>query len=173
MNSVISVKPVTKSSGYIFFKNRKIKASLGKEGVTDSSEKLEGDNKTPSGEFYIRYIFYRSDRLSAPVTKLKCYPLKETDGWCDDPNDVNYNKYINFPFAARAEKLCRDDNVYDIIAVLSHNESPVIKNRGSAVFFHIATDDYKPTEGCVAVSKQDMLFILENCQKEVILKVEK
>ena len=34
--------------------------------------------------------------------------------------------------------------------------------RGSAIFLHIATKNYKSTEGCLAVSKKDMIKVI-NC----------
>ena len=39
---------------------------------------------------------------------------------------------------------------------------PVRKHKGSAIFLHIATKNYKSTEGCLAVSKKDMIKVI-NC----------
>ena len=39
---------------------------------------------------------------------------------------------------------------------------PVVKNKGSAIFLHIAKNNYKKTEGCIAIKKIDLLKILED-----------
>lgn len=67
------------------------------------------------------------------------------------------------PFSASHEILWREDHLYDVIVVLGINDDPPIPGKGSAIFFHIAHEDYRPTEGCVAVSKNDMLRILMKC----------
>ena len=54
----------------------------------------------------------------------------------------------------------RDDHAYDLIVELGHNDDPVVPGLGSAIFFHLAQPDYRPTEGCVAVSQVDMLKVL-------------
>ena len=82
-------------------------------------------------------------------------------GWCDDPRSNNYNKLIKYPFKYSSEKLYRRDNIYDIIVVLNYNINPIIKNRGSAIFIHIAKKNYKKTEGCVAIKKRDMKKLLK------------
>jgi L,D-peptidoglycan transpeptidase YkuD (ErfK/YbiS/YcfS/YnhG family) len=89
----------------------------------------------------------------------------------------SYNKEINFPSKYRAEKLYRRTYVYDLVIHIKHNCSPAKKNKGSAIFLHIAKKEYQKTEGCVAISKKDFLkimdsIILENIDKfkpEIIL----
>ena len=54
------------------------------------------------------------------------------------------------------------DNKYDLIVVLDYNLKPVRKNKGSAIFLHIAKRKYSPTLGCVAVSKKNLKLILNN-----------
>src|SRR3546814_11481608 len=59
-----------------------------------------------------------------------------------------------------AESLQRDDEAYDIIIVLGHNDDPPVPGAGSAIFFHIWVDG-RPTEGCVAIAPKEMRRILE------------
>ena len=92
-------------------------------------------------------------------------------GWCDDPNSNHYNKIINYPFKYSAEKLWRKDNIYDVIIVIDYNLSPVIKNKGSAIFLHIANRKYKPTNGCIAVSKDNIKLIAFKINKKTKLKI--
>ena len=81
-------------------------------------------------------------------------------GWCDDSNSSKYNQKITFPFKGSAEKLYRRDNIYDLFVNIKYNTKPVIKNKGSAIFLHVANYKYKPTKGCVAILKKDFLKIL-------------
>ena len=82
-------------------------------------------------------------------------------GWCNDPKSKGYNKLINLPFNYSYEDLFRKENIYDIVLVLNYNMNPIKKNRGSAIFIHIAKKDYKKTQGCVAVEKLALLKILK------------
>ncbi len=92
-------------------------------------------------------------------------------GWCDDPISKDYNKLIRFPFKYSAEKLYRRDNIYDIILVLNYNFNPIIKNKGSAIFIHVAKRNYKLTKGCVAVRKKDLKKIVKQINKKTIIKI--
>ncbi len=135
-----------------------MRCAIGKAGLTH--DKREGDNQTPTGTFALRQILYRVDRVSLPETKLLALPLSPYDGWCDDATSEDYNRHIKLPHPARHEKLWRDDHVYDIIIPLGYNDDPVEAGRGSAIFFHLAHEDYRGTEGCVAISREDMLALL-------------
>ncbi len=140
---------------------------LGRNGVTD--EKWEGDGYTPSGAYSLREIFYRRDRVTNLRTKLPTREITKLDGWCDDPEHELYNRLVRLPINASHEKLWRTDNCYDIIVVLDHNSDPVVPYRGSAIFMHVATAEYRTTEGCVALDRQALETILSGCgQKEVI-----
>ena len=92
-------------------------------------------------------------------------------GWCDDPKAKKYNKLIEFPFKFQAEKLYLKENIYDVIVVLNYNMKPIIPNKGSAIFLHLAKKNYRPTEGCIAISKKDMILLLSNIKKETYLYI--
>ena len=81
-------------------------------------------------------------------------------GWGDDSNSIKYNQEISFPFKFNAEKLYRKDNIYDIFINIKYNQNPIKKNKGSAIFLHVATKKYKPTKGCIAISKKNFFKIL-------------
>ena len=59
-------------------------------------------------------------------------------GWCDDSSSIYYNKIIYNPSKYKSEKLWRKENVYDIIIIIDYNLNPIVKNKGSAIFLHIA-----------------------------------
>ena len=98
-------------------------------------------------------------------SKIKKNVILKNMGWCDDPKSTKYNQLINFPFKYSAEKLYRKDNIYDIILVIEYNMKPIKKNKGSAIFLHITKQNFKRTEGCVAIKKKDL--------KKIILKLNK
>ena len=62
---------------------------------------------------------------------------------------------------ASAERMWRDDHLYDVVVVMDHNERPRVQGRGSAVFMHVARDGYKPTAGCIAFKRSHLLRILK------------
>jgi L,D-peptidoglycan transpeptidase YkuD (ErfK/YbiS/YcfS/YnhG family) len=153
----------------LYFNEHKIKCSIGKKGIT--SKKIEGDQKTPRGTFRFNSIFYRKDRISKINSTLKKYIIKKDMGWCDDIESASYNKRIRFPFNFSAEKLWLKKNIYDVIIVINYNQKPIVKNKGSAIFLHIASKKYKYTKGCLAITKKDMLFLVKiiNSKTKIII----
>ena len=92
--------------------------------------------------------------------------------WCNDPKSKNYNKLIKLPSRFSFEKLYKKENIYDIIIVLNYNMKPIVKNKGSAIFIHVARVKYKKTEGCVALKKKHLLDIIKNLKKNTSVKIE-
>jgi L,D-peptidoglycan transpeptidase YkuD (ErfK/YbiS/YcfS/YnhG family) len=92
-------------------------------------------------------------------------------GWCDDPNSNHYNKLVKLPYEYNYEKLYKKENIYDIILVLDYNMNPVVKNKGSAIFIHIAKKNYKKTEGCIAIKKKSLLKIIKDIKKNTKVKI--
>lgn len=154
---------------FITFNNYKAKCAVGKRGI--KLKKREGDLITPKGTFDITEIFYRKDRIKHLNTKLKKNIIKKNMGWCDDPRSKNYNKLILFPFNFSAEKFFKKENIYDIILVLNYNSKPIFKNKGSAIFIHIAKKDFRPTKGCIALRKQDLKKLLKIINKNTKVKI--
>lgn len=146
------------------------RCAIGRGGVR--RDKREGDGATPAGAWRLRRVLYRPDRLSAPETALPVAALAPDDGWCDDPGDPHYNQPVKLPFAARHERLWRDDEIYDVIVVLGHNDDPVQPGAGSAVFLHLAREGYGPTEGCVALARPDLLTYLRMAGTSSLLRIE-
>src|SRR3546814_4717158 len=75
--------------------------------------------------------------------------------WCDQPDHASYNRLVRAPFCRSHEEMMRKDGLYDICLVLDWNITSRRRHRGSAIFFHIAREGYRPTEGCVAISLAD------------------
>jgi L,D-peptidoglycan transpeptidase YkuD (ErfK/YbiS/YcfS/YnhG family) len=139
---------------------RRVRCALGLAGVTAAAAKREGDGKSPAGAWPLRRVLWRPDRRSAPETGLPARALTPEDGWCDDPGDPAYNQQVTLPYPASAERLWRDDAVYDLIVILGHNDDPVVPGAGSAIFLHLARPDYAATQGCVALAAGDLEALL-------------
>ena len=131
------------------------RAAIGPGGIAIKGG--EGDGITPRGRFAVREIFYRADRIAKPATALPLRAIQKTDGWCDAPDDPNYNRRVLLPYPASAEQMWREDHLYDLVAVLGYNDDPVVAGKGSAIFLHLARSDYSATQGCVALAYDDML----------------
>jgi L,D-peptidoglycan transpeptidase YkuD (ErfK/YbiS/YcfS/YnhG family) len=160
---------IIKKTGYLEYKNLKFRCALGKAGI--KKKKKEGDNITPEGTFKIIKVYYRPDKIKNFVTSIKKKKIKKNIGWCDDPVSNSYNKEIKLPSRFGHEKLYRKDNLYDLILVLNYNTNPIIKNKGSAIFIHIAKKNYEPTAGCVALKKKDLVELLKKIKKKIKIKI--
>ena len=154
---------------YLTFNDYRAKCSIGKRGI--GIKKKEGDLITPEGKYKIKYILYRKDRVKLR-SKIKKIIIKKNMGWCDDQTSKSYNKLINLPFSASYEKLFKKENIYDIILVLNYNMNPIKKNKGSAIFIHIANKNYKKTKGCIAIRKIQLLKILKKISINTKVKIE-
>ena len=153
----------------LYFLDYKIKCAIGKSGI--SAYKREGDGCTPKGIFKFKCIFYRKDKISKIKTKLKKIVIKKNMGWCDDSRSRKYNQEIKFPFQYNAEKLFKKDRFYDIFINIKYNQNPVKKGKGSAIFLHLTNKKYKPTNGCIAVLKKDLLKVLPHINKKTKISI--
>ena len=156
------------NSKYLTYNNYKVKCAIGKRGIGD--KKKEGDLITPSGQFKVKYILYRKDRVKFS-TKQKKKIIKKNMGWCNDPESKEYNKSVKLPSSFNHEKLYKKENIYDIILVINYNMNPIKRNKGSAIFIHIAKKNYKKTEGCVAIKKRELLKIVKKIKPNTKIKI--
>ena len=140
----------------------KLKCCIGKNGI--SKNKIEGDFKTPRGTFKFGTLYWRPDRVKKPFTKLYCKKIKKKMGWCNDSTSKFYNKEIKINKKIKHEKLYRNDCKYDYFIVIKYNYEKTIKKKGSAIFIHL-TKNYKPTAGCIAISKKDFLILAKLINK--------
>ncbi len=151
---VVSARPGNPQQGLLRFGNLVMRCALGKSGI--GILKHEGDGKTPLAQMKILFGFYRKDRWSKMCRQPWLLPVSHCLGWCDAPQNRNYNRAIKHPYPDSYETLMRDDSLYDCVIVLDWNMTTRARNYGSAIFCHIAREGYQPTEGCVAVSRRDM-----------------
>jgi L,D-peptidoglycan transpeptidase YkuD (ErfK/YbiS/YcfS/YnhG family) len=147
---------VVTADGWLDLGGTRVRCALGPAGVVAAAEKREGDGASPAGVWPIRRVLYRPDQGPAPQTALPVAAIAENDGWCDAPADAAYNRPVKLPYPASAERMWRDDHLYDLVVVLGHNDDPPVAGLGSAIFLHLAKPDYAPTHGCVAVARGDL-----------------
>lgn len=151
------------------FGGHSYQCAIGKGGF--SSNKQEGDGATPIGTYPLRMCWYRKDKLPAPETSLSLRITDKKDGWCDDPKSSDYNQPIVKPYDYSHESMWRDDDVYDLVIPLGYNDDPIIAGKGSAIFMHLARDNYEPTEGCVALAKEHLLELLRVCGPNTVIEI--
>jgi L,D-peptidoglycan transpeptidase YkuD (ErfK/YbiS/YcfS/YnhG family) len=144
--------------------------ALGRSGIR--AEKREGDGVTPAGMYPLRRVLYRADRLPAFPTTLALSAISPSDGWCDAPADARYNQPVKLPYPASTESMWRDDGLYDIVVVLGHNDDPVVPGAGSAIFMHVSAPDRAPTEGCVALAREDLLAVLAAAEPGTLIEIK-
>ena len=154
---------------FLLYRGYKLKCSIGKSGI--NIFKKEGDFSTPKGTFKFGLLYYRKDRIKLPKCQISKKIIRPDMGWCDDNLNKKYNREINFPFKYSAERLYRNDELYDLLIVIKYNWLPVIKKRGSAIFLHVTNKKYKPTKGCVAILKSDFLKILPLINKKTKIEI--
>lgn len=148
------------STRIVQFGGKNYPCRIGRRGAIAFEKGREGDEKTPLGDYALRFGLYRAYRLPRPKSGLTFRLLRPDDGWCDASDDPAYNRFIRLPYAASHEKLWREDGAYDVILVMSHNDSPPQAGLGSAVFIHVAQDDDRDTLGCVALAPEVMVKLL-------------
>lgn len=147
--------------GRLVCNGRSFPCALGRDGVHPI--KREGDGRTPAGEYTLRRMLYRPDRIAPPNTRLPVKPIRLFDGWCDAAGHPAYNQQVRLPISASAERLRRADRVYDLIAVIGYNDDPPAPGLGSAIFLHVARANFAPTAGCIALKRKDLLALLAHC----------
>ena len=161
----------------IFVKNKhtlqidefEFRCCIGKRGLT--SNKREGDKKTPKGTFEIGNLYFRKDRKEKPSTELKCIEIKKDMGWCNDTAfPKKYNKLFKIQKKIKHEKLKRIDYKYDLLIPIKYNFKKPITGQGSCIFIHL-TKDYKPTAGCIALKEKDFLIMIKLIKRNTKIKI--
>jgi L,D-peptidoglycan transpeptidase YkuD (ErfK/YbiS/YcfS/YnhG family) len=156
--------------GTLTFAGLRFPCALGRAGCR--ARKREGDGATPIGQWRLRAVLYRPDRMRRPLTSLPTRAIRRHDGWCDASADRNYNRPVRLPYPASAERLWREDALYDVVVVLDYNECPRVHGRGSAIFMHVARPGYAPTEGCIALARAHLLCLLERLPARAAIGVQ-
>jgi len=166
----VRARPANRSQGVLRAGPLSLPVALGRGGI--KANKREGDGATPRGTFRLRRLWWRDGRHPRPATLLPVTRIKPDDGWCEDRSDRHYNQRIKVPPKSKADRLARNDNLYDFIIELDHNTRPRIAGRGSAVFIHVARPGFAPTAGCVALDIKALRRLLARLGPRTRIVVE-
>jgi L,D-peptidoglycan transpeptidase YkuD (ErfK/YbiS/YcfS/YnhG family) len=167
---VVRARPGHPSQGLLRAGSLVFPCALGRGGI--SAGKREGDGATPLATMRILAGYFRNDHFAAARrTRLEMQPIDQDLGWCEVPQDRNYNRPVRIPYGASHERMRRDDRLYDACLVLDWNIAPRRRGRGSAIFFHLARPGFSPTQGCVAVTARAMARLLPHLSRDTVLKV--
>ena len=86
--------------------------------------------------------------------------------WAFEQKNAEKNSVDN-----SAEKLYRNEKIYDIFINIKYNYHPSVKKKGSAIFLHLTNINYKPTSGCISIVKKDFLKILPLINKKTRISI--
>ncbi|MDQ6434018.1 L,D-transpeptidase [Mesorhizobium sp. LHD-90] len=168
---VVRARPGVPTQGFLQAGQTVFPCALGRGGI--SANKREGDGATPLGAMRLLGGYFRNDHVRIGGTPLTMEAIRADLGWCEVPDDRNYNRPVKMPYAASHETMRRTDPLYDYCIVLDWNISPRRRGRGSAIFFHLARPGFSPTQGCVAVTAQVMARLLPHLSRRTVLEVRR
>ncbi len=137
-----------------------IPCAIGRGGL--QRDKREGDGATPVGVHRIGGLYYRPDRMNAPVEWA--VPIGLTDMWSDDVTDPDYNHLVRASHRFSHESMRRADPLYDMVLITDWNWPVATPGKGSAIFLHIWRKPHYPTEGCIAFSRENLRWIIRRVQ---------
>jgi L,D-peptidoglycan transpeptidase YkuD (ErfK/YbiS/YcfS/YnhG family) len=139
-------------------KQSPIEAGIGKKGFALPDQKVEGDGKSPTGIYRLGKLFSYEKQFQ---TLLDNQQTTKEDKWIDDVNSSDYNKHISGSTEAKSyENLLLKTDVYKFCTVIEYNTNPVVKGKGSAIFFHLALKPAAFTSGCVAINEEYMKLMI-------------
>lgn len=141
--------------------------AIGRGGMSD--RKREGDGATPRGVHRLVGMLYRPDRMARPADWA--LPIRPGDLWSDDPAHEDYNLMVRAPYPHSHEVLRRADPLYDLVILTDWNWPYAVPGRGSAIFIHQWRRPHYPTEGCIALARDDLRWIAPRIRYETRLIV--
>lgn len=133
---------------------------VGERGVSFQSQ--EGSLETPGGLYSIGEAFYID---SKPQTGLNTFEITNDTYWVDDPKSQHYNMRVEGTSEMdwnSAEHMVEYYSSYCYGFVIDFNVNPIVKGKGSAIFFHCGNS---PTLGCVSTSQEMVLKYLSKLEK--------
>ena len=139
----------------LWFHGRCFPCSIGRGGVKRA--KREGDGATPAGKHRIVGMMYRPDRLPAPQPWAEM--ILPRDLWSDASEASDYNQLVTKPYAHSHEVMRRADPLYDIVFITDYNYPDARAGQGSAIFLHQWRRPGFPTEGCIALRRDHLIWI--------------
>ena len=172
----VTVNDYTKSSDGKWTKNWYVNGIAGTNGI--STQKSEGDKKTPEGVFNAMFAFGLKDN---PGSLLEYRKIGDGDYWVDDSNSAYYNTWVNTSKVkkdwASAEDLKAAYPFYNYALALNYN-TEAVPGKGSAIFIHCTkTDNDTSSAGCIRIPEDYMKKLINgvdaNTKIVIIQNVDK
>lgn len=170
-DNIIQLIPTSKNTADVCFKNFKAEAFIGENGTT--TQKEEGDKKTPIGEFELGMAFGMHNRDTLKLdSNIKYVQLTDSMYWVSDYNSKYYNEFVDIKETKKewteAEHLIQYKIQYEYAIEIKINQHNIPK-KGSATFIHC--DINKPTAGCIAMKKEKVIELLNMIDKNTKILV--
>ncbi len=166
----VRARPGNRSQGFLSIGTAVFPCALGRGGI--SSAKREGDGATPLARMRILSGYVRRTTKTATQTRLPLSPISADLGWCEVPDDRNYNRPVRLPYAASHEHMLRADTLYDYCLVLDWNISPDGGAAAARFSFTFPARIYAD-QGCVAVTMAVMRRLLPHLSSRTVLEVKR
>ena len=154
------------------FQGREFPCSVGRGGI--KHHKTEGDGITPAGTFSLERIMYRPDKIAGIHVPRQTMAIRPFHIWSDDPQDPQYNTLQNITTSSNFshERMYRADSLYDLVIPFDYNRTDPEPGKGSAIFLHVWRGPRIPTEGCVAVKLETLLWITKNLTSRTKIAIQ-
>ncbi|MDO4788653.1 MAG: L,D-transpeptidase family protein [Johnsonella sp.] len=157
----VTVNDYTKAQDGSWKKNWAVNGICGSNGI--SSEKKEGDKKTPEGFFAPTLTFGIKDD---PGSGMHYHKIRRGDLWVDDPESPYYNRMVNASETPKnwnsAENMIEEAPYYHYGIALDYN-SDGVPYKGSAIFIHCTkTDQDKYSAGCIRIPEEYMKTLIRS-----------
>ncbi|MBK7566934.1 MAG: L,D-transpeptidase family protein [Bacteroidetes bacterium] len=154
-NAVMSFEVVVGKNGFAFDSTQFNKLEYG-------HYKHEGDGCSPAGIFTLGKIFSYHDTAGL---KMPFEQVDVNDLCVDDVNSKYYNLLIDDDTIINKdytsfERMQREDLQYEYGVWVNYNTAPQVPGMGSCIFLHIWKDPSHATSGCTAMSKENMLKLI-------------
>jgi len=132
---------------------------LGQKGLGKTKE---GDGKTPLGTYSLGTAFGTASKPEGLKMNYQFHTAQ--DYWIDDVDSIDYNQKVTEtgnPNQRWASYERMNNPLYTYGIVVNYNMDPIIKGKGSAIFMHIWRASNRPTDGCIALSEDNLLKVLQ------------
>ena len=145
-------------------------AVIGKNGAGKQSE---GDTKTPLGTWKIGEAYGINED---PGSRVKYTKVTDDMYWCaTGKNGKNYNRLIYK--SDNPEAITEDDEhiidyptVYNYLLDLGYNLAGA-PYAGNAIFLHCWRGENSPTGGCVGISEENMIKVLQTITPDTTVTI--
>ncbi|MBC8046346.1 MAG: L,D-transpeptidase family protein [Fimbriimonadaceae bacterium] len=125
--------------------------------------KHEGDGNSPAGIFTLGPVFsyHKIEKLKMPFERVD-----SNDLCVDDKKSTYYNLLVDADTIKNKdyksfEYMHRKDDLYEFGIWVNYNTDKIIPGNGSCIFLHVWKNETSPTSGCTAMSKENMLKLID------------